>query len=69
MDTSNFDPVFTDNMIPVDSLPNNSAPLSETIQQNFRGFTYTDENAHLAESIPSYRSNRTFDRFSLQSDS
>ncbi|KAJ3191699.1 hypothetical protein HK101_007493 [Irineochytrium annulatum] len=41
MDTSNFDPVFTDNMMPVDSLPNSSAPLSETIQQNFKGFTYT----------------------------
>ncbi|KAI8835922.1 kinase-like domain-containing protein [Chytridium lagenaria] len=59
MDTSNFDPVFTDNMIPVDSLPNNSAPLSETIQQNFKGFTYTDETAHLAESMQSYRSNRS----------
>ncbi|KAJ3108066.1 hypothetical protein HDU97_002301 [Phlyctochytrium planicorne] len=69
MDTSNFDPVFTDNMMPVDSLPNNSAPLSETIQQNFKGFTYTDESAHLAESIQSYRSNRTFDRSSVQFDS
>ena len=46
-DTSNFDPVFTDAM-PVDSLPNSSAPLSETIQQNFKGFTYTDETSHLA---------------------
>ncbi|KAJ3161927.1 hypothetical protein HDU88_007159 [Geranomyces variabilis] len=41
-DTSNFDPAFTDSL-PVDSLPNASAPLSETIQQNFRGFTYVDE--------------------------
>ncbi|KAJ3156833.1 hypothetical protein HDU86_003599 [Geranomyces michiganensis] len=42
-DTSNFDPAFTDSL-PVDSLPNNaSAPLSETIQQNFRGFTYVEE--------------------------
>ncbi|KAI9309974.1 serine/threonine-protein kinase SCH9 [Zopfochytrium polystomum] len=40
IDTSNFDPVFTEAM-PVDSLPRNSAPLSETMQQNFKGFTYT----------------------------
>jgi len=42
-DTSNFDPVFT-NSAPTDSLPNNSpAPLSDTLQQNFEGFTYTNE--------------------------
>ncbi|KAJ3127589.1 hypothetical protein HK098_006118 [Nowakowskiella sp. JEL0407] len=45
-DVSNFDPIFTDAM-PMDSLPNQSAPLSETIQQNFKGFTYVDENTHL----------------------
>jgi len=42
-DTSNFDPVFT-NSAPTDSLPNNSpAPLSDTLQQNFEGFTYSNE--------------------------
>ncbi|KAI8907558.1 serine/threonine-protein kinase SCH9 [Powellomyces hirtus] len=43
-DTSNFDPAFTDSL-PVDSLPRESAPLSETIQRNFRGFTYFEEGA------------------------
>ncbi|KAJ3411148.1 hypothetical protein HDV05_002662 [Chytridiales sp. JEL 0842] len=43
-DTSNFDPTFTES-IPVDSLPTHSAPLSETIQQNFKGFTFTREEA------------------------
>ena len=42
-DTSNFDPLFTD-AIPVDSVPNDAAPLSATIQENFRGFTWTDES-------------------------
>lgn len=56
-DTSNFDPVFTDAM-PVDSLPNSSAPLSETIQQNFIGFTFTrDDTSHLAESMNSFKLN------------
>ena len=42
-DTSNFDPMFT-NATPIDSLPNtSSAPLSDTLQQNFEGFTYTNE--------------------------
>jgi serine/threonine protein kinase len=40
-DTSNFDPVFTGSEV-VDSLPKEvGAPLSETIQMNFKGFTYT----------------------------
>lgn len=42
-DTSNFDPVFTSSL-PIDSVPKNSMPLSETVQQNFKGFTYTEEN-------------------------
>ncbi|KAJ3060640.1 hypothetical protein HK102_009415, partial [Quaeritorhiza haematococci] len=54
-DTSNFDPAFTESL-PVDSLPSNfSAPLSETIQQNFKGFTYTDETQHLGESMGSLK--------------
>lgn len=48
-DTSNFDPVFTGAM-PVDSLPNQSAPLSDTLQQNFVGFTYTDEQLAASQS-------------------
>lgn len=51
-DTSNFDPAFTDG-IPVDSLPNHDTPLSETLQENFKGFTYTDESAHLSGSVAS----------------
>jgi len=43
VDTSNFDPMFT-NATPIDSLPNtSSAPLSDTLQQNFEGFTYINE--------------------------
>jgi hypothetical protein len=42
MDTSNFDPVFTE-VMPQDSLPNQSAPLSDTLQLHFEGFTYTAE--------------------------
>ncbi|KND04928.1 AGC/AKT protein kinase [Spizellomyces punctatus DAOM BR117] len=54
-DTSNFDPAFTDS-IPVDSLPSNSAPLSETVQENFRGFTYIEEGslAASANAHPTY---------------
>ena len=45
VDTSNFDPVFTDTL-PVDSMPNTSSgPLSETLQDHFRGFTYTDDSS------------------------
>ncbi|KAJ3051632.1 hypothetical protein HK097_007356 [Rhizophlyctis rosea] len=48
-DTSNFDPIFTA-ALPVDSLPHDAeTPLSETLQQNFKGFTYTDDSAHLTE--------------------
>lgn len=38
MDTSNFDEEFTSEM-PVDSVANDSH-LSETVQQQFAGFTY-----------------------------
>ncbi|ORZ31837.1 kinase-like domain-containing protein [Catenaria anguillulae PL171] len=41
-DTSNFDPAFTE-ALPEDSLPNNSTPLSETLQDHFKGFTYNGE--------------------------
>jgi serum/glucocorticoid-regulated kinase 2 len=41
MDTSNFDPIFTE-VVPQDSLPNQSI-LSDTLQQHFEGFTYTEE--------------------------
>lgn len=58
-DTSNFDPCFTE-ALPVDSLPSNqSAPLSETIQQNFKGFTYTDDEQldMLSQSVQSLKLN------------
>ncbi len=48
-DVSNFDPLFTD-ALPIDSLPHDPAPLSETIQENFKGFTYTDESAAIPNS-------------------
>ena len=42
-DTSNFDPCFTEEMS-VESLSNKqSAPLSDSVQQNFKGFTFTDD--------------------------
>ncbi|KAI9014130.1 kinase-like domain-containing protein [Hyaloraphidium curvatum] len=44
-DTSNFDPAFTEG-IPVDSLPNRDAPISETLQQHFQGFSFV-EDSHL----------------------
>jgi hypothetical protein len=40
-DASNFDPVFT-SAPAMESLPRFSVPLSETLQQNFKGFTYTE---------------------------
>ncbi|KAL5036892.1 Serine/threonine-protein kinase [Batrachochytrium dendrobatidis] len=48
LDTTNFDPAFTDS-IPVDSLTAD-APISETLQENFKGFTFTNDSAHLAGS-------------------
>jgi len=63
-DTSNFDPCFTET-VPIDSLPNNqSAPLSDSVQQNFEGFTYTDEDklesvSSLTHSIHSLKLNNT----------
>ncbi|KAI8928294.1 kinase-like domain-containing protein [Entophlyctis helioformis] len=50
-DTSNFDPAFTEAM-PIDSVKDDT-PLSGSVQENFRGFTYTDENQHLAGSAMS----------------
>lgn len=48
-DTSNFDPAFT-SALPVDSLSStNESPLSEAIQENFRGFTYTNESNYLED--------------------
>jgi hypothetical protein len=46
--------MFTESM-PEDSLPNGSAPLSETIQENFKGFTYTDDTSQLTASMNSFR--------------
>jgi hypothetical protein len=43
MDTSNFDPAFTEG-IPVDSLPNKDAPISETLQEHFQGFSFVEES-------------------------
>lgn len=43
MDTSNFDPAFTEG-IPVDSLPTKDAPLSETLQQHFQGFSFVQDS-------------------------
>ncbi|KXS09199.1 Pkinase-domain-containing protein [Gonapodya prolifera JEL478] len=43
-DTSNFDTEFT-NALPVDSLPSGSQPpLSQTVQDHFKGFSYQGEN-------------------------
>jgi len=63
-DTSNFDPCFTETL-PVDSLPNNqSAPLSDSVQQNFKGFTYTDDDKFsinsLSQSMHSLKLNTRF---------
>ncbi|KAL2913685.1 Serine/threonine-protein kinase [Polyrhizophydium stewartii] len=51
MDTTNFDPAFT-NSIPVDSVHDGGA-LSETLQENFKGFTFTNENQHMGNSVVS----------------
>ncbi|KAJ3112983.1 hypothetical protein HK100_002136 [Physocladia obscura] len=48
-DTTNFDPEFT-SMMPADSLPNNSQPLSSFIQNYFHGFTFNPG----AESQPAF---------------
>ncbi|QRV78484.1 AGC/AKT kinase gad8 [Ceratobasidium sp. AG-Ba] len=48
-DTSNFDAEFT-NEIPQDSVVENSH-LSETVQDQFKGFTYNPANEHLSESV------------------
>jgi serum/glucocorticoid-regulated kinase 2 len=42
-DVSNFDPAFTEG-IPVESLPSKSAPLSEHLQDHFKGFSYVGES-------------------------
>jgi len=50
-DTSNFDPCFTET-VPVDSLPNNQYdPLSDSVQQKFEGFTYTDDDKFVSFSF------------------
>ncbi|KAJ7220493.1 kinase-like domain-containing protein [Mycena pura] len=48
LDVANFDPDFT-NELPQDSVVADSA-LSETVQDQFRGFTYNPGNEHLGES-------------------
>ncbi|KAJ1551583.1 hypothetical protein HK405_014238 [Cladochytrium tenue] len=53
-DASNFDPAFT-TAAAVDSLPSAHSALSETIQMNFRGFTYTRDESLLADGIGSPR--------------
>ncbi|KAL7752838.1 Serine/threonine-protein kinase [Sorochytrium milnesiophthora] len=52
MDTSNFDPSFTA-IVPSDSLPMSSTPLSATLQDHFKGFTYNGESQMMAGSIGS----------------
>ncbi|KAI9216696.1 kinase-like domain-containing protein [Blastocladiella britannica] len=42
-DVSNFDPTFTGS-VPTESLPNTSTPLSETLQDHFKGFTFNGES-------------------------
>ncbi|KAE9397301.1 kinase-like protein [Gymnopus androsaceus JB14] len=49
LDVANFDPDFT-NEEPQDSVVTESA-LSETVQDQFRGFTYNPANEHLSESV------------------
>ncbi|KAJ7853541.1 kinase-like domain-containing protein [Mycena olivaceomarginata] len=49
LDVANFDPDFT-NELPQDSVVADSA-LSETVQDQFRGFTYNPANEHLSESV------------------
>ncbi|CCO32422.1 hypothetical protein BN14_06482 [Rhizoctonia solani AG-1 IB] len=48
-DTSNFDAEFTSE-VPLDSVVENSH-LSETVQDQFKGFTYNPANEHLSESV------------------
>lgn len=50
MDTSNFDPMFTEG-IPVDSLPTKDAPISETLQQHFQGFSFVEDH-YLDRGLP-----------------
>jgi serum/glucocorticoid-regulated kinase 2 len=49
LDVANFDPDFTSEL-PRDSVVADSA-LSETVQDQFRGFTYNPANEHLSESV------------------
>lgn len=46
---SNFDPEFTLEA-PMDSVVTDSA-LSETVQDQFRGFTYIPANEYMGESV------------------
>ncbi|KAF8331317.1 putative Serine/threonine-protein kinase gad8 [Cantharellus anzutake] len=54
IDVSNFDPEFTSE-VAADSLVTDSN-LSETVQDQFRGFTYNPANEHLAEQFGSVTS-------------
>ena len=49
LDVANFDQAFTGEK-PQDSHVDET-PLSETVQDQFRGFTYNPGNEHLSESI------------------
>lgn len=49
LDVANFDPDFT-NEEAQDSVVEDSR-LSETVQDQFRGFTYNPANEHLSESV------------------
>jgi len=49
LDVANFDPDFT-NEEPQDSVVTDTV-LSETVQDQFRGFTYNPNNEHLSESV------------------
>ena len=49
LDTANFDPEFLGEK-PQDSHVDET-PLSETVQDQFRGFTYNPGNEYLSESV------------------
>ena len=49
LDTANFDQEFTGEK-PQDSHVDDT-PLSETVQDQFRGFTYNPGNEYLSESV------------------
>ena len=49
LDTANFDAEFTGEKAQDSHV--DETPLSETVQDQFRGFTYNPGNEHLSESI------------------